>query len=87
MHIWWFSCGHAFVAHAHACLFHPQVFGGFGRIENIWVARNPPGFAFVTFSDPRDAEDAVRDKDGADFRGSRCVSTAAVFAVCGPHCI
>ena len=35
-----------------------------GRINNIWVARQPPGFAFVDFDDPRDAEDAVRDLDG-----------------------
>jgi RNA recognition motif-containing protein len=34
----------------------------------VWVARNPPGFAFVEFEDPRDAEDAVRGLDG------RCVS-------------
>jgi len=30
----------------------------------VWVARNPPGFAFVEFEDPRDAEDAVRGLDG-----------------------
>jgi RNA recognition motif-containing protein len=35
-----------------------------GPLKNVWVARNPPGFAFVEFNDPRDAEDAVRRLDG-----------------------
>lgn len=33
-------------------------------LKNIWIARNPPGFSFVEFDDPRDAEDAVRGLDG-----------------------
>lgn len=36
----------------------------YGPLRNVWVARNPPGFAFVEFEDPRDAEDAVRGLDG-----------------------
>ena len=30
----------------------------------IWIARNPPGFAFIDYEDFRDAEDAVRKLDG-----------------------
>lgn len=39
-------------------------FASFGRLKAVWVARNPAGFAFVEFEDPRDAEDAVRCLDG-----------------------
>lgn len=41
-----------------------SAFGKYGPLRNVWVARNPPGFAFVEFEDPRDAEDAVRGLDG-----------------------
>ncbi|KFM28353.1 Serine/arginine-rich splicing factor 7 [Auxenochlorella protothecoides] len=34
-------------------------FSKYGRISSCWLARNPSGFAFVQFEDPRDAEDAV----------------------------
>ena len=41
-----------------------RVFGYYGSLKNVWVARNPPGFAFVEFNDNRDAEDSVRALDG-----------------------
>ena len=41
-----------------------SAFSKYGPLRNVWVARNPPGFAFVEFEDPRDAEDAVRGLDG-----------------------
>ncbi|KAF1777170.1 Nucleotide-binding alpha-beta plait domain [Phytophthora cactorum] len=46
-------------------------FSRYGHVSNIWVARNPPGFAFVDFEDPRDADDAIRSMDGRDFLGGR----------------
>lgn len=40
-----------------------DAFRRFGSIKDVWVARNPPGFAFVDFAKFRDAEDAVRNSD------------------------
>ncbi|EGW00747.1 Splicing factor, arginine/serine-rich 3 [Cricetulus griseus] len=44
-------------------------FGYYGPLRSVWVARNPPGFAFVEFEDPRDAADAVRELDGRTLCG------------------
>lgn len=48
-----------------------DAFGYYGRIRSVWVARNPPGFAFVEFEDARDAEDSVRGLDGRTVCGRR----------------
>ncbi|XP_059448014.1 serine/arginine-rich splicing factor RSZ21 [Corylus avellana] len=36
----------------------------FGVLRSVWVARRPPGYAFVEFDDRRDALDAVQSLDG-----------------------
>ncbi|XP_069463905.1 serine/arginine-rich splicing factor 7-like isoform X2 [Ambystoma mexicanum] len=48
-----------------------RAFSYYGPLRTVWIARNPPGFAFVEFEDPRDAEDAVRDLDGKVICGSK----------------
>lgn len=37
-----------------------QAFGYYGPLRSVGVARNPPGFVFVEFEDPRDAAESYR---------------------------
>lgn len=46
-------------------------FSAYGQLRCVWVARNPPGFAFVEFEDARDASDSVRGLDGRTVCGRR----------------
>ncbi|XP_020602298.1 serine/arginine-rich splicing factor 7-like [Orbicella faveolata] len=46
-------------------------FERFGPLRDVWVARNPPGFAFVLFEDARDAEDACHEMDGKYICGEK----------------
>lgn len=48
-----------------------RVFGKFGNLTNVWVADNPPGFAYVFFESFKDAEDAVRHLDGGKVCGMK----------------
>ena len=40
-------------------------------VKNVWVARRPPGFAFVEMEDRRDAQEAANKLDGERIAGSR----------------
>ncbi|GFS24861.1 serine/arginine-rich splicing factor 1 [Elysia marginata] len=48
-----------------------EKFSKYGTLRNVWVARKPPGFAFVEFEDPPDAEDAVRGLNKTKINGRR----------------
>jgi len=41
-----------------------RVFAKYGPINEIWVATNPPCFAFVNFKHRSDADKAIREVDG-----------------------
>merc|ERR1719154_630128 len=48
-----------------------DAFTPFGSVKNVWIAKKPPGFAFVLMDDPRDAQDAVKELDGSRICGRR----------------
>ncbi|XP_015693318.1 serine/arginine-rich-splicing factor SR34-like isoform X2 [Oryza brachyantha] len=50
-----------------------DLFYKYGRIVDIdlKIPPRPPGYAFVEFEDPRDAQDAIHGRDAYDFDGHR----------------
>ncbi|ESO95339.1 hypothetical protein LOTGIDRAFT_116827 [Lottia gigantea] len=48
-----------------------DAFSKHGQLKNVWIARRPPGFAFIEFVDPLDAEDATRALDGTRMNGRK----------------
>ena len=36
------------------------IFKQYGRLKNVWVAKNPPGFAFVEYEEAKEAEEAFK---------------------------
>nr|VDC89716.1 unnamed protein product [Brassica rapa] len=48
-----------------------DLFSKYGPVVQIdlKIPPRPPGYAFVEFEDPRDAEDAIHGRDGYDFDG------------------
>lgn len=57
-------------------------FGRFGKLTDVYIPMDnysgrSKGFAFVTFEDVRDAQDALRDMDGIDIDGRRVIVEVA----------
>ncbi|XP_076319120.1 RNA-binding protein Rsf1-like isoform X2 [Tachypleus tridentatus] len=48
-----------------------EEFSKVGKIVNVWVARNPPGFGFVEFDDRADADEAVNSMNGQLIHGTK----------------
>ncbi|KYO33117.1 serine/arginine-rich splicing factor 3 [Alligator mississippiensis] len=62
-----------------------RAFGYYGPLRSVWVARNPPGFAFVEFEDPRDAADAVRELDGRTLCALEMIIAEEVLLLAADH--
>ena len=41
-----------------------RAFEGCGSLRSVWLSRDPAGFAFIMFEQPRNAEKAVKDMNG-----------------------
>jgi arginine/serine-rich splicing factor 7 len=54
-----------------------RIFGKYGPLKEIWMAKSSPCFAFVVFRYREDAEDAQRKADGTEVCGRRIRVTVA----------
>jgi len=54
-----------------------KAFGKYGEVEEVWMAKNPPCFAFVVFKNKEDAGDAIKEMDGRSIAGYRVRVTQA----------
>ncbi|CAN7976994.1 unnamed protein product [Ixodes persulcatus] len=45
-------------------------FGKYGQLKEVWMAQNPPGFAFVEFEDNSRVDEAVREMNGTIVNGA-----------------
>jgi arginine/serine-rich splicing factor 7 len=52
-------------------------FNKFGEISEVWMAKNPPCFAFCVFKNKSDAAEAVREMDNKVIGNNRCRVTFA----------
>ena len=39
-------------------------FEKYGKLVSVWIARSPPGFAYIEFENEDDAKEAVAEMDG-----------------------
>lgn len=59
-------------------------FSKYGRLNSVWVAQNPPGFAFVEYEDGRDAQEAVKQLNGTALFDDNKVSSISSLGVSIP---
>ena len=56
-----------------------EIFKRFGPVQEIWMAKSVPCFAFVVFKQKEDASEACRSVDGQDICGRRVRVTMARY--------
>lgn len=48
-----------------------EEFTRFGKLNSVWLAHNPPGFAFIEFANKDEAESACDSLNGQELLGSK----------------
>lgn len=48
-----------------------EEFARFGKLNSVWLAHNPPGFAFLEFANKDEAESACDSLNGQELLGSK----------------
>jgi RNA recognition motif-containing protein len=48
-----------------------EEFSRFGKLNSVWIAHNPPGFAFIEFANKSEAESACDSLNGVEILGSK----------------
>lgn len=48
-----------------------EEFSRFGKLNSVWLAHNPPGFAFLEFANKDEAESACDSLNGQELLGSK----------------
>lgn len=48
-----------------------EEFTRFGKLNSVWIAHNPPGFAFIEFANKDEAESACDSLNGQELLGSK----------------
>lgn len=48
-----------------------EEFTRFGKLNSVWLAHNPPGFAFIEFASSSEAEHACESLNGQELLGSK----------------
>ena len=57
-------------------------FSQWGNVNHVWVAKQPPGFGYVTFQKEEDAERALREGQGQYIRDEALTIEVARGGVC-----